>query len=171
MEADISLTGPNITVTIPYQSPTGTTATFRGDVNQVRASLVAFFGLERENVVGVTLSDLVVNATTTARAVGAIAGTLGGIVIASGPETSATPRQAAERDPWTQAQQPHPATEPAAGLTTPPVTAEPQQHPLIALIEQAADVKTLQRLWAENQAAFADPSVTAAWKARGRALT
>jgi hypothetical protein len=139
-------------------------AVFHGAVEQVREDIVSFFGMPAYEAAGLTLSDLVVNATNLAHAVGAIAAGLGGTVISrdpapSTPRTPANPAQGnAGSDAWEQ-----------ASATRPP--AEPAVNPLLAVIAQVPDVRSLERLWAENQDAFTDPAVTEAWKARGRALT
>ena len=132
--------GRGITVTIKYgKGYEDAWAVFHGLADEVRDDILSFFDIDRESVTGLSLSDLVVNATGTAHAVGNVAGYLGGTVIAS----QATPDSQA---------------------------AEPAPHPLLAVIEQTPDVPALKRIWAENQDAFTDPAVMAAWKAKGRAL-
>ncbi|MFG1602832.1 hypothetical protein [Actinoplanes sp. NPDC049265] len=155
-----------ITVTIKYgkgyEQPW---AVFHGTTEQVREDIATFFGMQPDDVAGLTLSDLVANATTAAQAVGALTSGLGATVVESRNSPPVQTRPAASRPPatdrssaWEQATAERPQAEPAA-------------NPLLALIAQAPDVRSLERLWAENQDAFADPAVTAAWKVRGRSLT
>lgn len=153
-----------VTVTIKYgrgyESPW---AVFHGQPDEVRADLTAFFGLSAEAVAGLTLSDIVVNATTQAHAVATIATGLGGAtVIESRPDPSTKPvtDTASTADPWTQASAPQPAQ-----------PSKPAENPLLARIARASDVPSLQRIWADDPTAFTDPAVMQAWKARGRVLT
>jgi hypothetical protein len=158
--------GRGITVTIKYgKGYDDTWAVFHGTVEDVRADLTMFFGLPSTSDTSLTLSELVVNATGIAHGLGALAGELGAVVIAAEHNGAAPPSQgqAAGPDPWTQAN-----TMLAAPAATAPTV--PQPHPLLALIEQAPTVRALELLWVENQDAFADPAVMAAWKARGRVL-
>lgn len=150
--------GRGITVTIKYgKGYEESWVVFHGLAAEIREDIVDYFGLPRENVVNLTLSDLVVNATGVAHGVGNIAATLGGTVIAS-VEREPAPATPAGSDAWERAAS-QPAPEP------------PAVNPLLALIEQAPDVRSLERLWLENQDAFADPAIMTAWKGRGRALS
>jgi hypothetical protein len=156
--------GRGITITIKYgKSYDDTWAVFHGTLDDVRADICAFFGIASTSKTELTLSELVVNATGIAHGIGALASELGAVVIASGQADAAPADQAApgRSDPWTQV---------GATPAEPAAPAEPQPHPLLALIEQAPTVRALELLWVENQDAFADPAVMAAWKARGRAL-
>ena len=147
--------GRGLTVTIKYgKGYEETWAVFAGLAGEVRDDIVAFFGIDRESVTGLTLSDVVVNATSIAHGVGNVARVLGGTVIAS-----PVPREQREGgDPWVEA---------AARSATPPAATK---NPLVERIEKASDLDALKRIWAENQAAFQDSAVMDAWKARGRAL-
>lgn len=156
--------GRGITVTIKYgKGYEDTWAVFHGTVDDVRADLVDFFGLASASETMLTLSDLVVNATAVAHGVGNVASALGGVVIAS---TSArapvaeesAPAEAGRPDPWKQ-----------AAATPAPRESEPD--PLLVQIQQAPTVRALELLWVENQAAFSEPTVMDAWKARGRELS
>lgn len=162
--------GRAVTVTIKYGAGYDQTwVSFSGLVDEVRDDIAAFFGLVCETETKLTVSDLVVNATTTAHAVAQVATNLGGTVIEARSQPSANTAQpaqpatsatanAAGPDPWTQAAQPRDAA------------AASEPNPLLGLIDKASDLRALQRLWADNQAAFADPAMLAAWKAKGRAL-
>lgn len=148
--------GRGITVTVKYGTGYDQPwVVFHGLVEEVRDDIVSFFGIQRENVVNLTLSDLVVNATSAAHGVGALASSLGATVIESRPHDPQVPAD----DAWVQASSSAPAEK------------EPAGQALLDRIGQAPDVPALQRLWVENQAAFADPAVMDAWKARGRALS
>ncbi|MFI5942219.1 hypothetical protein ACIBCB_18445 [Streptomyces uncialis] len=141
-----------VSVTIKYgQGYQDTWAVFRGTPSDVRAQVLDFFGFECQLVTNLTLSELVVEATSIAHGTGDIAGILGGRIVP--PE--ATDREQKE-DPWAQTQD----AAPSGGSPW-----------IVAEIERQENVADLQRLWAANQAAFAEPSVMAAYKAKGRALT
>ena len=117
--------------------------TFRGNVAQIRKDIIEFFGMDSASVSGLTLNDIAVNATQIAQGKRAAASALGATVISSTTET-AQPKQ--EEKP------------------------QPEANPIFEMIENATSVEDLKRLWAENQNTFADPTIMAAWKARGRAL-
>jgi hypothetical protein len=155
-------------VTIKYgKGYEETWAVFNGQVGEVREDIMSYFGIDPENsaVANLTPSELVVNVTNLAHGKGNAAALLGGVVIGSQPATAtsapASPKvdegqQPSGSDPWA-----------AAAASTP---ATPAANPMLALIEAVPDVPALQRLWAENQAAFQDAEVMAAWKAKGKAL-
>ncbi|MDH6462037.1 hypothetical protein M2302_002212 [Micromonospora sp. A200] len=150
--------GRGITVTIKYgKGYEETWAVFNGLPAEVRHDLMEYFGLDEDEVAGLTLSEVVVNATNLAHGKGNVAGILGGTVIPS-PQQARANATRTTGDVWAE----------AAASTAPP--AEPEENPVLKLIEGATDVPTLQRIWAENQAAFADSAVMDAWKARGKAL-
>jgi hypothetical protein len=154
--------GRGITVTIKYgKGYDETWVVFHGDQSEVRDDLTSFFGLERVSEAALTLSDLVVNATSVAHGIGSLAAGLGATVIDASPAvTPASPpsSEAAEggADPWVEAAAP-PTAHPAAEL--------------LRDIADAPDVPALQLLWAQNQAAFKDEAVMRAWKTRGRQLS
>ena len=155
--------GRGITVTIKYgKGYEDTWAVFHGTVDDVRTDIADFFGLTPASETDITLSDLVINATAVAHGVGNVAGKLGGVVIASTSEQTpasgeSAPPEAGRPDPWKQA-------------AATPAPQEPEPNPLLAQIQQAPTVRALELLWVENQAAFSEPSVMAAWKTRGREL-
>ncbi|WP_329022486.1 hypothetical protein [Streptomyces sp. NBC_00690] len=142
-----------MSVTIKYgQSYQDTQVAFHGPPADVRAQIIDFFGFECQHVTNLTLSELIVEATSIAHGTGDIAGILGGRIVP--PEAPADPE--GKEDPWNQAQE----SAPSSGSAW-----------IVAEIERQKSVADLQRLWAANQAAFAEPSVMAAYKAKGRALT
>lgn len=161
-------TGHAITVTIKYgKGYDDTWAIFTGLADQVRQDIVDFFGLDRESGNRLSLSDLVVSATNVAHGVGTLAREFGATPITDPrerPRRDGPQARGAGADPWKQA-----ATVPDS---RPESRTESSPAPsLIDLITQASSVDVLKKLWAANQAAFKDPAVMAAWKARGRALT
>ncbi|MFE5971376.1 hypothetical protein ACFQ64_04340 [Streptomyces sp. NPDC056460] len=144
-----------IGVTIKYgKSYEDTWAVFRGSVKQVRELICDYFGFESKDVTGLSLSDLVVNATNLAHGKGNIAALLDARII---PEDS--PVQAPEDDPWAAASavQSEPKTDSGSAW-------------ILGEIEKQGTIADLQKLWAANQSMFADSSVMAAYKSRGRAL-
>ncbi|MDG4783231.1 hypothetical protein O7614_26580 [Micromonospora sp. WMMD961] len=137
-----------------------TWSVFKGQPHEVREDLIDYFSIPYDQHNDLSLHEVVVNATTIAHGVGNVAGKLGGTVLSQGkqdspPWNTSSPAKSGG-DPWAQAQ------------STPAVPAE---NPLLALIKNAEDVPSLQRIWAENQAAFADAAVMDAWKAKGKALS
>lgn len=143
-----------IGITIKYgKGYEETWATFSGTNDEIRELITQYFGFESASVADLTTSELVVNATQLAHGKGNVAALLGGTVI---PSSSAPANDEAQNatadDVWSQAEQNAP-------------------NPLLAQIESCGDVEALKLLWAENQAAFSDAEVEAAYKAKGRALT
>ncbi|WP_282703768.1 hypothetical protein [Streptomyces sp. CC219B] len=144
----------SIGVTIKYgKGYEDTWAVFRGSVGQVRELICEFFGFECKYETGLSLSDLVVNATALAHGKGNVSSILDARVIADAPAP------APETDPWTA------ASAPQAEQNTSNASAW-----ILGEIEKAASLEALKKLWAANQAMFDDPAVMAAYKTRGRAL-
>lgn len=139
-----------------------TWAGFKGSPADVRATIIEFFDMDPESVAGLSLSSVVVNATNLAHAKGNIASKLGGTVISRGKAADSGP-------PWNTDDS---ASKPGGvwdqAVDTKP--AEPEVNPILEQIENAKDVGALQRMWAENQAAFADAEVMTAWKAKGKSF-
>lgn len=156
MSDDIVSDGPGrgVTVTVKYgkgyEEPW---AVFRGLVREVREDIITFFGLDRESVAELTLSEITVNAKQVAQGKGAVASKLGGTVISS--RSSQDKPAATGDDAWAEADKP----------------AEPEKSPLYDLIQGTQDVAALQRLYAENAATFkADADLMKAWKTHGKSL-
>ncbi|EFL15308.1 hypothetical protein [Streptomyces sp. C] len=144
----------SIGVTIKYGAGYADTwAVFRGSVEQVRTQICGFFGFECKDWTGLSLSDLVVNATNLAHGKGNIASILDARIISDAP--APTP----ENDPWA-----------AASASTPEQPTANKSAWILGEIEKAPSLDELKKLWAANQAMFEDPAVMAAYKARGRAL-
>jgi hypothetical protein len=155
-----------LTVTIKYgKGYEETWAVFKGNPDEVREDIISYFGLMRDSVTELTLSELVVEVTSLAHGKGNIARFLGGTIIPpseAGPDP-APASSSSNEDPWA-----------AAGATTSAPAAQPAEDPnayILGEIEKQSDVAGLKRLWAENQNFFADPAVMAAWKAKGKALS
>lgn len=139
-------------------------AVFHGSPAEVRADIIEFFGITAADVAGLSLSDLVVNASQEARGVATIAQGLDATVTASPQAPSAPaarPTTAGAADPWAE----------ASAASTPAEPEPPAEDPVLTRIKNAADVPTLQRIWVTHQSAFSDPAVKEAWKVRGRELT
>ena len=149
--------GRGITVTIKYGSGYDQPwIVFHGLTDEVRRDIIGCFGLDVDEAAQLSLADVIVNVSGQARALGAVAGGLGATVIESGPAR-------AVREP----------VAPPASDRDQPSRDKPEAdaHPLIGVIAQTPDVRSLERLWVENQEAFGDPAVMAAWKERGRVLS
>ncbi|MFI1655603.1 hypothetical protein ACH4ZU_11950 [Streptomyces sp. NPDC020472] len=145
----------SIGVTIKYgRGYEDTWAVFRGSVEQVRAQICGFFGFECKDWTDLSLSDLVVNATNLAHGKGNIASALGAQVISSIP-----PTKVPDDDPWVAAS--------AAKAEKPTDNGSAW---ILGEIEKQSSTEDLKKLWAANQAMFADPAVMSAYKARGSAL-
>ncbi|MFI5861796.1 hypothetical protein [Streptomyces sp. NPDC051546] len=145
----------SISITIKYgKSYEDTWAVFRGSVRQVRELLCDYFGFECKDVTSLSLSDLVVNATSLAHGKGNIASILDAQII---PADTATAAPA--DDPWAA----------ASAVPSQPQTDSGSTW-ILGEIEKQTSVADLQKLWAANQTHFADPAVMTAYKARGRAL-
>jgi hypothetical protein len=136
---------------------------YRGTEEEIKSALVLDFDLDDASVT-LPLAGLVNNAQRQAEALSAVKGTvLSSVPTSTIPATSAGPKT-------DEAQQP--SSEGDVWAAAESAAQEPQgPHPLLAQIDACADVEALKRLWAENQAALAEPDLFAAWKARGRALS
>lgn len=157
--------GRGITVTVKYgKGYEESWAVFRGQADEVREDLEAYFGLDREATAEYTLSELVVHATRIAHAKGNVAGLLGGTIVKGVNQAEPTqPAKAAKAD----------GTDPWVGVEQGSRQAKAEDDPNRAMLDTIAACASgdqLRTLWAENQAAFADPAVMDAWKARGREL-
>ncbi|WJN63443.1 hypothetical protein [Streptomyces phage phiScoe56] len=156
-----------LTVTIKYgKGYEETWAVFKGNPEEVREDIISYFGVMRDSVSELTLSELVVEMTSLAHGKGNIARFLGGTIIPPS-EAAAPPAQTAPTgDPWAAAQ---------SNQSSPPAASQPEAEDpnayILGEIEKQTDVAALKRLWAENQSFFSDPSVMAAWKAKGKALS
>ncbi|MFF3017132.1 hypothetical protein [Streptomyces sp. NPDC057939] len=135
----------SITIKVPCgEGETAPQVAFRGNASGLREELGSFFGLESKSVTTLTLHEILVEVSQLARSAEAISSGLGARVV------------------------------PQASAPTPPAPqGGPAGSPASAVLEQIAACQTadeLRRLWAANQAAFAESVVMDAWKARGRTL-
>ncbi|MEU7570347.1 hypothetical protein [Micromonospora sp. NPDC049240] len=143
-------------VTIKYgKGYEDTWVSFAGLRQEVFDDIVDYFGLDRDSVTGLTLSELVVSAANMAHAKGNVAGTLGGTVIPPAQQSKPAPAS----DVWDEIGQ--------AGQSSSP--AEPEEDPVLTLIKAAQSVDELKRIWAENQERVVGDALVA-WKARGKEL-
>lgn len=140
--------GRSITVTVKYgASADDSQISFHGAAYEVYDDIVTCFGLDRNSVTSLSLHELVAEVGQIAQSTRTVMKGLGGHIVPQGGGQAETPRDA--------------------------MTPGPAQGERNAVLEQIAACKTvdeLRRLWAANQAAFSDPAVMDAWKARGRSL-
>lgn len=123
------------------------------DPTTVRDLVAEAFGMT--DIEGLTLFDVVCNAEKQAVAAANVINGLGGTVISSG-KGGGSAWSRAKGDSSSQ-----PASEPS----------EPEVNPLIAEIEKQTSRADLQKLWAENKAAFdADSSLMDLYRAKGKSL-
>jgi hypothetical protein len=151
-----------ITVVLKYDKDYAAPwATFRGDQDEVRRGILAFVGLDEEDAEGLSLADVVLNASQHVKALGTTGRSLGATVVR--PPAAGT--LAACDDVWDQ-----------VGRAAPPAKAEKPAEPspvelMLKRIESTGDISGLQRLWAENRNLFDENGdLLSAWKARGRAI-
>jgi hypothetical protein len=167
MDAGDSTASRGITVTIKYgKGYEETWAVFRGSASEVRQDIASYFGFQREAIEGLTLSELVVNATSIAHGKGNIAAMLGATIL---PQPADDPLKAdySSGDPWAAAAQ----QAPAASTPAPAPAKEDPNAWILGEIEKQTSVDGLKSLWAGNQSFFSDAAVMAAWKAKGKALS
>lgn len=158
------IAGRGVGVTIKYgKGYEETWATFRGLSREVRDDIIEFFGIDSASVTGLTLSDVVLNATNIAHAKGNLGAKLGATSIPKGDavnKPAGQPDEAQGMSAWESG-----TAEAAAEQANP--NAE-----LYKALEAATTVDDVKQLWAKNQATFAaDAELTAAYKARGKALS
>lgn len=155
--------GNDITVTMKYgkgfEDPWGV---FRGTVEAVRENIIAYFGFDGAKLAGNTLNEIVVMATAHAHGMRTAGASLGATTIprqSTSTETTGTATVETEQ----------PAASNVWGDDTEADSAD-AVNPLFAQVEAIASIDDLKRLWAENQAAFAEGELLEAYKAKGKAL-
>ncbi|MEU5403699.1 hypothetical protein ABZ348_30910 [Streptomyces sp. NPDC005963] len=154
-----------ISITIKFSGDKDATwATFRGTPGEVRAEILATFGMDPATQQGLSLSSVIVNATSIAHGKGVIATALGATVV---EETATGGPSKPEGDPWAAAAGGQGAS---TGAESASAAAEDPNAYILGQIEKATTVQGLKKLWAENQGFFKDSAVMAAWKAKGRSL-
>ncbi|ANT41084.1 hypothetical protein BI024_gp34 [Streptomyces phage Nanodon] len=166
-----------LSVTIKYdKGHDATWAVFRGTPDEIRSDIATYFGFEREAIAELTLSELVVHATDLAHGKGNAARFLGGVVLPSQSakeQVAQTKTEASNEDPWAAAssqQAPSAWSDTGTQTSSEPKADDPNAW-ILGEIEKQNTVDGLKRLWAANQSFFADASVMAAWKAKGKALS
>lgn len=158
----MTISDHGITVTIKYgKGYEESWAVFKGmDNASVRALILDFFGVSPSAVTELSTHELVVDLTRVAQGTASAASVLSAVAIPAGP--TPTPAKTGG-NPWA-------GLDDDTSQNTPPA----DEHPfatVLAAIAEAPDVPALQRVWAENQPAFKDETVTAAYKARGKELS
>ncbi|MFJ3775209.1 hypothetical protein ACIPX0_26285 [Streptomyces sp. NPDC090075] len=153
-----------ITVTIKYgKGYDDTWAVFRGRPEEIRADVLAYYGMDPETQKGLSLSSVVVNATNVAHGKGLIATALGATVV---EETTNEAPAKPTSDPWAAAAS---STQVVTVADQAPANDNPNAY-ILGEIEKQTTVDGLKKLWAANQSFFSDASVMAAWKAKGKSL-
>lgn len=152
-----------ITVTIKYgKGYDDTWVVFKGAADEIRQDVADYFGLERDSLTGLALSDIVTNATNVAHGKGLIATQLGATVISE----ERTPPAKSQGDPWASIGQGEPVRTVADQA--------PAEHDknawILGEIAKQTSRTALKKLWAENQTFFADEIVMDAYKAKGKEL-
>ncbi|WNV90328.1 hypothetical protein [Umezawaea sp. Da 62-37] len=163
------------TVTIKYSGDRDAPwAVFYGTPDEIRIDVIAYFGLDSYAMEQRTLHELIGVASKVASG-GPLPTPLPAMASAQSEEKALqllkdelgarpigeTPAPAG--DVWADA---------GTSAGSPPwdVPTTPAVNPMLARIEECANVQALKALWAQNQAAFADGSLMDAYKAKGRAL-
>jgi len=155
-----------ISVTVKYgKGYDESWAVFRGNVWQIRADLIAYFGINVEYASGLTLHELVVAATHVAHGTGNVAAVLGGTPISVTEALTGEPTGVAA---WAEVEKDGKA--PYGGSPAADVTPVDPNAELIGQLQTATSTEGLKKLWAANQAAFGDKDVKAAYSKQGKAL-
>ena len=131
---------------------------FTGLPDDVREDIINYFGLDRASVTGMSTFEVSIVAERIAHSAKNAVRTLGGTPVKPADQVDPAAEPAGS-DPWAETSA-TPAQAPVEG-----------PNPVLAMIEAVTDVEALKRLYAENQAAFSDEAVMAAWKTKGKALT
>lgn len=140
---------------------------FEGSTQEIRADVIDYFGMDPETQRGLSLSSIVVNATSIAHGKGLIATSLGATVVEETPE----PAKPTE-DPWAAVAGQQSGPWPGSASVAESAEEKTDDTTAWALgeIEKKTTVQELKKFWAENQALFSNDKVMAAWKKRGKAL-
>lgn len=164
MDVSSEPTGRGIKVTIKYgKGYEHAWAAFLGLAHEVRQDVIAYFGLEETD--GLTLSEVVLNASQLAQGKGLAATKLGAVALSPGQQA------ASGGDVWDAAASGSEGPSGASGgASEGPSPEEQEVKRILALIEATTDTDALKRVWAENQAAFSLPGVMDAYKAKGKSL-
>lgn len=161
-------TAESMSVTIKYgKGYEETWVVFHGNIWQIRADLIAYFGVDVNYGSGLTLNELVVAATNVAHGTGNVAAILGGTPISVTESLTGEPTGKAAWD----AVEHKDGKLPYGGSTSDADVqgADPSAE-LIQQLQTAASVEALKKLWVDNQASFSDKDVKAAYSIRGKSL-
>ena len=137
---------------------------YRGSVDQIREAIVSYYGIDPGYSEGVTLHELVVAANHIAQGTGSVAAVLGGTPISVTESLTGEPTGDAA---WAEAEK---DKAPYGGSPAADVTPVDPNAELIGQLQSATSVESLKKLWVDNQAAFSDKDVKAAYSKRGKAL-
>lgn len=144
----------HISVTFKHDGKDGTWLVVHGSTAEVKRQIVETFDIDPE---GVSLADLIVEATRLFKATGNVSSQLGGRVIPKGD----TAPKGGGGNAWAEA-----ANSPAE---------DPVDINVVRLqkaIEAVTDVAALKELFARDKAHFdANPDLLAEWKAKGKSLS
>lgn len=152
-----------ISITLKYPKPKYQDApwiVFHGTPAEVREDIIAAFAWDGETVTDLNLHEVTLKAQEAIQGAGNVANTLGGKVLSDG---GGQPQGV-----WSQAGSG--ASAQAEGAEEQP-PADPTAW-LKVEIEKSTGIAALQRLWADNKAAFSEhPELMDAYKAKGKALS
>lgn len=131
-------------------------AVFEGSIDQLRLDIAGYFGMDENYVGALTLHEVVSQATAVAHGTSNVMTTLGGTVVnQEKPQAGPTGASAWDRVDGEAGGEQH---------------VESSHAWLVDALGKAESLDALKKLWAENQSAFSDATVTDAYKARGKEL-
>jgi hypothetical protein len=142
-------------------------AVFRGTIWEIRANLVAYFGISVDYASSLTLNELVVAATHVAHGTGNVAAILGGTPAPISVTESLCGEPTGEAALAQVEADAKAGKLPYGGSQAEPV--DPNVE-LVQQLQAALTVDDLKKLWTVHQAAFSDKAVKAAYSKRGKAL-
>lgn len=147
--------GAGVTVTIKYgKGYEESWAVFRGQPSEVRSQVQAYFGLNAEEQVEMTLHEVVLEATKLAHGTAAASARLGGKALGNSKAASTDGKQ----DPW-------------ATPSEPAKPAEPERPAILSAIDNCQTLDELKALWGDEADTIkATDGGVDAFKARGAAL-
>jgi len=138
---------------------------FKGSVGQIKDQVVAYFGYDQNQIAGMTMHEITLLANQSIRQAGALAINLGATPISQendwgNPKGDADAKGAPGGNVWDQVN---------GGSNGGGEPSNPHAG-LIGLLNEAASIEELKRLWVTNKPAFEDKAVADAYSARGKAL-
>lgn len=148
-----------ISITLKYPKPKYQDApwiVFHGSPEEVREDIITAFAWDGETVTGLNVHEVVLKAQEAVQGAGNVANTLGGKVLSEGGGQPSGVWSQVGSGASAEAED-KPAEDPTAWLKVE--------------IDKATSVAGLQRLWADNKAAFSEhPELMDAYKAKGKSL-